>query len=96
MIFLTNWIIPLLIYSGPLLTFGLVVLLYRTQRRIKFYRISSAIHFFTFIPFIYLAITNEPDFIHALIIPAITGFILFSSGVVYLIYLKLKSRGQDT
>ena len=94
MVFLTNWIIPLLLYSGPFLTFGLVLIFYPTPKRIKFYKISSAVHLAAFMPFVFLAITKAEDYIYSLMIPAITGSILFVGGVAYLTYLKF--RRQNT
>jgi len=90
--FITNWFIPLLFYSGPLLTLGTVAILYPTKSRIKFFWISTAVHVLAFVPFVVLILIGNHDALHALIVPALTGFILFAGGLVYLVYVAIKSK----
>jgi hypothetical protein len=84
---LTDWIIPILLYSGPLFSYGLVVKRYPTIGRKKFYWRSIAVHITAFVPFLISLAMGNPDSLHALIFPAVTGFILFVSGLIYLVYV---------
>ena len=70
---LSELILPLLIYSGPLFTYGLVAKLYPTKPRSKIFKISLIVHLLTFLPFIVLFILRVEDALYALILPAFTG-----------------------
>jgi hypothetical protein len=90
--FITNWVIPITFYSGPFFTYGVVAKLYPTPKRVLFFKASSIIHLLAFLPFVYLALNQKQDFLHALVLPALTGFVLFLSGVFYMIYSWAKSK----
>ena len=89
---ITDLILPLLVYSGPLFTYGTVVRLYPTAERVRFYRWSIIVHALMFLPFVVLLIRGNEDAMHSLTLPAATGLFFFCSGAVYLIYVSLKSR----
>ena len=88
---LTDWIIPLLFYSGPVLTFGSVLKFFPTPKRRSIFWQCMTVHALAFLPFVYFAITKHEDFIHALFLPALTGFVTFITGMFYLIFIAVKS-----
>lgn len=84
---LTGWVLPLLIYSGPLLTYGPVMKLYPSRSRKRFFWASLTVHASAFLPLVVAVCVGNPDAVHALFLPATTGFLLFTSGLLYWAYL---------
>lgn len=88
----TDFILPLLIYSGPLFTYGLAAKLYPTRKRKRIAKWSLTIHFLMFMPYVFLSATRQEDALYALILPATTGFLLFISGILYLAYVAFITK----
>jgi hypothetical protein len=89
---ITGWILPLLFYSGPLFTYGAVARLYSTPGRVRFFKWSVIIHAFAFMPFVFFIVIGNKDALHSLILPAVTGFLLFISGAIYLLFVSIKTK----
>jgi len=89
---LTQWIIPILIYSGPLFTWGAVLKMQPSKKESRRFKILVLVHLAAFIPFLISITLQHPDSLHALTLPALTGFIMFSSGVIYFAYVLFKSN----
>jgi uncharacterized membrane protein len=92
---LTKWILPVLVYSGPVFTYGGAALLFRSRKRTRLFLILTSIHVLAFLPFIYAASRSVPGYVAALIIPAATGFMMFFSGFLYLAFLGIRQRGES-
>jgi len=81
-----------LLYSGPLFTYGSVILLYSTASRVRFFCGVFFVHMIAFLPFVYLKQTGADDSEHALLFPAVSGAFTFLTGLIYLIYLFVQSK----
>jgi len=89
---ITSWVLPLLIYSGPLLTFGAVVKIYPSPKRRTIFWVALGLHVMAFIPFLVLFAVKSEDFLHSLILPAATGITTFVVGLVYLICVSASTN----
>ena len=92
---LTGWVIPILIYSGPFFTFGAVAKLFPTPKRIRLFKICAIVHILSFMPFALLILFGNKDALHSLILPALTGFIMFVSGLIHLTYIYFEVKQKN-
>lgn len=95
-----DYILPLLIYSGPLLPamFGLVVKHLFAEKRYpckKFFIVSGIIHLLAFVPFCIGLIVGARDVLHALFLPVITGVLSFSIGIIIIIHVTIVLRIEN-
>lgn len=96
---LTQWVLPLLIYSGPILPI-IAVALYTRRRNNKSvpykkaFKLLLAIHLIAFLPFVYGMIMRKRDALHALLFPALTGVISLITAAILLIAAMRKMK-QD-
>ena len=92
---LIGWVIPILIYSGPFFTFGIIAKLFPTPKRIHLFKICAIVHILSFVPFVILILLGNKDALHSLILPALTGFTMFVSGLIHLIYVYFKVKQKN-
>ncbi len=82
---LTDFLLPYVVYSGPVLpSIGILIIklrigMYPYKRTII---ILFCIHILAFVPFVIASLQKHPDFLHALFFPALTGVVTFIYGIV--------------
>src|SRR5438046_2253709 len=85
---LLEWLVPLLLYSGPVLPLMVALVLPRAsdgrRRRRRRLFIFFLIQVASFLPCIVAFLIRTPNAIHGLIWPALIGPVLFLSGLFYL------------
>ena len=84
-----NYALGLTLYSGAVIPLGLALWVARTSpvRHQKLWRLQKHLFFVQvacFLPFAIEVLIDHPDFIHALLLPAIVGLVLFFVGIFHL------------
>ncbi len=94
-------VIAALMYSGPLFPLGATLFLRKRsfehfKRDLRLFALLVSIQALAFSPYILAEIFRHPDALHALILPAALGALLFAGTLVYLTvecrYLFLRDR----
>src|SRR4051812_30088922 len=96
----------LLLYSGPLLPAGATFLFKHTcperfRRNLRLFLILLGVQVLSFLPYVFEVCTSVPDALHALILPALLGLLLFVGTAIHLgfefrQYLRAKqSKGNQ-
>jgi len=93
MSYILQWILPALIYSGPLFTFGVATWMFRSKRNARIFKISMGLHLIAFVPLIVGLLTFDGVVIHMLIWPSLTGVVLFVGGLIFLAREIKNSKG---
>ena len=93
----TDFIIPLLFYSGPLIpAIGLVCIRFASgfMHFKKTVIILSILHFAAFVPYAISAAYHLRDSLHLLLLPALTSFLSFPVGIVLLIIAIVRTKNN--
>ena len=86
--FLIN-IIGIVIYAGPIIPFGLAIILNKTKLRVKLFLLLTSFQLLAFFPFLYgWFIAKYPDAIFGLTLPFFTGIFLLILSIIILAYEK--------
>jgi hypothetical protein len=91
---LTNLILPLLIYSGPLIPASVLFALRSKFRCVHFKRtllVMAVLHILSFAPFTIAMLHHLSDALHLLLFPAATGLLSLLIGIVLLVTVLTKS-----
>ncbi len=89
---ITQWIIPLLLYSGPTLPLAISVLFGANQALNRPVIVTSLLHLLAWLPFIYTVWFAEYTDYLLLLLPALTGLLSF---VIVSLIILLKQRNMD-
>jgi drug/metabolite transporter (DMT)-like permease len=92
---ITNWILPIILYSGPFIPWlgnkafahnkGIQSLPFK-----RAFIVMGVIHVLAFFPFIYCVAIKMPDALHALILPALTGIITLLIGIALFVRVAVR------
>ena len=94
---ITDWILPIILYSGPFIPWlgNKAFARRKSEQPLPFkrtFKVLAAIHVLAFFPFIFCVAMKIPDALHALILPALTGIITLLIGIT--LFLRVAVRLQ--